>query len=500
MKPNVEIIDSIKTPNKNSKGLKKLSLKKPPTISPVGYFNTFNKVNKFIYETLIWNENYNFNNKNIINLDLSRFPKINKLYCNDNKLTHLDLSKSPHLEVLECNGNQLTHLDLSKSPHLEVLECNENQLTHLDLSNLQKLKYLYCNNNQITELDLSRLPNLETVEYKNNNNIKIILNKNYVLRKYLTDKLYYAINNFMSKKANTQTIVNIPLYNDIPLNSYIDVINKNMIPFKNIKMRNVFSLTNITKKNDGCYKLLKGNYRHEINRVMYYFRFFDVIAYEYEFDDNVLAIDIYKHNNYTLYDSIYKIITGATPYIYETAYLLINPNIEFEYLSQFLEIKFTPRYENKSNLNTEIEGKIFEMCNELNDYNGLNFRNGLYKLNGLTGINFNQIFDFIINVITGKKDGKPFVYDNKIGFAMIPYIKSDINKTFNNIYNKMIEIKIMNGNTYSNIYDIISLNINTIFYELIAESVREINPTLYSILYFVKIQLLKINKYRVYNK
>jgi hypothetical protein len=363
-----------KSPALNSTKKLSMSKKKTPTISPVGFFNTFNIVNKFIYETLIHNENYNFNNKNLFSLDLSKFPKISKLYCNNNKLTELDLSKSTHLEVVECNGNQITHLDLS---------------------NLPKLKYLYCNNNKITELDLSKCPYLETVEYKNNNNnIKIILNKNYVLRKYLTDKLYYALNSYMSK--GKQSATKNSLYDNLPLDSYIDVINKNMTPlFKNSKKKTIFSLTNITKNDNGCYKLLKGNLTNDISRVMWYFRFFDIFGYQYEFDDDVLAIDIYKHNNYTLYDSVYKIMTLSTPKIYETEYLLINPNVDFKYVGWNFKFRVSRNNFFKSELNQTIENGIYELFDKVND-------EGLNKLNELTKIDFNKIFEYTIALITNK--------------------------------------------------------------------------------------------------
>ena len=94
-------------------------------------------------------------------LDLSRVPQLKRLSCEGNYLTELDLSQVPYLEWLTCGGNDLTKLDLSQVPHLEWLDCVGNNLTKLDLSRVPNLKMLSCGHNRLTELDLSRVPNLE---------------------------------------------------------------------------------------------------------------------------------------------------------------------------------------------------------------------------------------------------------------------------------------------------------------------------------------------------
>ena len=76
--------------------------------------------------------------------DLTRFKKLKKLNCHNNKLT--SLSNLPQkLEILYCTNNQIT--SLSNLPQsLKELYCANNQIT--SLYNLpQSLKELYCYNN-----------------------------------------------------------------------------------------------------------------------------------------------------------------------------------------------------------------------------------------------------------------------------------------------------------------------------------------------------------------
>ena len=56
-------------------------------------------------------------------------------------------------------------LDLSKVPDLEELYCDDSQLVELDLSRVPNLKTLWCNDSKLIELDLSRLLNLEQFNF-----------------------------------------------------------------------------------------------------------------------------------------------------------------------------------------------------------------------------------------------------------------------------------------------------------------------------------------------
>jgi hypothetical protein len=105
--------------------------------------------------------------------NLSRFTKLEELYCNNNKLTELqNLPES--LKLLDCSNNQIYYID--KLPKLLLsFSCNNNKLTKLP--NLpESLLYLSCNDN-----NLYNLPILEQNfdEYKIFNVPKTLLYLNY---------------------------------------------------------------------------------------------------------------------------------------------------------------------------------------------------------------------------------------------------------------------------------------------------------------------------------
>ena len=94
-------------------------------------------------------------NRNLTKLpNISRFIKLEILYCNNNQITQLDNLPNT-LKILFCYSNQITQLD-NLPNSLQSLDCSYDQITQLD--NLpNSLKELYCSNNQITQLD--NLPN-----------------------------------------------------------------------------------------------------------------------------------------------------------------------------------------------------------------------------------------------------------------------------------------------------------------------------------------------------
>ncbi len=86
--------------------------------------------------------------------DISRFTKLQELYCHNNQITQLD-NLPNSLQKLWCDSNQITRLD-NLPNSLQELSCDNNQLTQLD--NLpNSLQELCCDSNQITQLD--NLPN-----------------------------------------------------------------------------------------------------------------------------------------------------------------------------------------------------------------------------------------------------------------------------------------------------------------------------------------------------
>ena len=122
-----------------------------------------------------------FGNNQLTRLEVSRMPKLKKLYCGKNQLTQLELSELPELRELQCNGNQLTQLALSDLPELRELYCNGNQMTQLDIKDLSTLKQLFCNNNQLTSLDVSGNPALWYLECSENQLTSLDVSKNPAL-------------------------------------------------------------------------------------------------------------------------------------------------------------------------------------------------------------------------------------------------------------------------------------------------------------------------------
>jgi len=81
--------------------------------------------------------------------DLSRFAKLEILYCFNNQLTSLPILPE-NLKELCCSNNQLTSL-LALPQNLEKLNCNTNKLTSLPILP-ENLETLYCYKNQLTSL------------------------------------------------------------------------------------------------------------------------------------------------------------------------------------------------------------------------------------------------------------------------------------------------------------------------------------------------------------
>lgn len=88
-------------------------------------------------------------------LDLSAFPMLTWLRCDNNFLTEIDVTKNTMLDTLYCNNNKLTALDLSKNFRLQKLECVQNLFTDLDLKANGLLEELNCSRNYFASLDLT---------------------------------------------------------------------------------------------------------------------------------------------------------------------------------------------------------------------------------------------------------------------------------------------------------------------------------------------------------
>ena len=102
---------------------------------------------------------FNCNQCEVSELDVSKCPQLEHLWCSYNKMTQLDVSQCTKLTRLSCDSNQLTELDVNQCQELIELSCPGNQLTRLEIR-CPKLNYLLCENNQLTELDVTQYPKL----------------------------------------------------------------------------------------------------------------------------------------------------------------------------------------------------------------------------------------------------------------------------------------------------------------------------------------------------
>ena len=88
-------------------------------------------------------------NGTVENIDISRCPNIEVLYCAGNKIAQLQLSANKNLKRLQCYNNRLSKLDVSQQSQLELLWCGINRISALDVSGCKKLTQLRCYMNAI---------------------------------------------------------------------------------------------------------------------------------------------------------------------------------------------------------------------------------------------------------------------------------------------------------------------------------------------------------------
>jgi len=161
--------------------------------------------------------------------NLSRFKKLEILFCNGNKLTSLPILPEK-LETLYCNSNNLTSLPVLPE-NLKKLYCSDNKLTSLPILP-EKLEILNCHNNRLSSLPI--LPdNLNELQCSNNE-----LTSLPVLPKNLTE-LCCRNNNLTSLPVLPQDLIwfydhGNPIHNII----YKYGINLNMVKKKIIILNN----------------------------------------------------------------------------------------------------------------------------------------------------------------------------------------------------------------------------------------------------------------------
>ncbi len=106
-------------------------------------------------------EEFNCQENELTEIDLSQFPNLVTLDCSENKLTEIDLSQLDNLAVLDCSANELTELNLEKCPKLLDFVCSTNNIEKLDFSHCKKIIELNCAENLLAELDIKHCHALE---------------------------------------------------------------------------------------------------------------------------------------------------------------------------------------------------------------------------------------------------------------------------------------------------------------------------------------------------
>ena len=133
--------------------------------------------------TVLWCEE-----NNIQSLDLSKNSNLSNVYCSDNQLSELILGKNTKMLNLYCDNNNLKSIDISGCPNLGWLDVDNNQLESLNLSNNANIHNLHCYSNKISSLDVSGCSelynllchdnHLSSLDLSNNNELKVLYCQN----------------------------------------------------------------------------------------------------------------------------------------------------------------------------------------------------------------------------------------------------------------------------------------------------------------------------------
>ena len=172
-----------------SKKIKELNINNN-NIEDINILNKYNSLEILDSSNNKIKELPSLNNCKIINIDDNFIEKINDEY--------------PKLKKLYINNNKLKNLN--NLPKLEILEISNNNINNV--SKLKNLKELVCNNLEI--INLSYLDNLESLEIINTNINKLDYFK--YLNVVITDKNdfelseKYKINTFTKNKKNILTL------------------------------------------------------------------------------------------------------------------------------------------------------------------------------------------------------------------------------------------------------------------------------------------------------
>lgn len=111
----------------------------------------------------------NVNDNALKELDLSGFPKLRKVYANNNNIRRIEINSNSDIIELEVSNNELTELPLDIMPNLLSLKCDNNSIETLYPNVCPKLIKLHCAGNALTELVMDRLTSLQELVCSDNN-------------------------------------------------------------------------------------------------------------------------------------------------------------------------------------------------------------------------------------------------------------------------------------------------------------------------------------------
>jgi Leucine-rich repeat (LRR) protein len=126
----------------------------------------YNPDNKLIFEKVL---EINISGTGVTSLaGISKFSRLRRLDCSNNKLSALDLTLCFELEYLNCSNNNLRSLNVGHCADLSYLDCSQNRLNMLDVYKLDYLNTLKCEGNNLIELAISQSSSLSQLNCCNN--------------------------------------------------------------------------------------------------------------------------------------------------------------------------------------------------------------------------------------------------------------------------------------------------------------------------------------------
>ncbi|UOK41853.1 MULTISPECIES: DUF7619 domain-containing protein [Flavobacterium] len=167
-----------------------------------------------------------FDNNDLTNLDLSNInhQTLLELWVPNNMLTTLDVSGFPNLTHLHCNDNQLTSLNIQNTNNLVRIYCHNNSLPEIDFNGKTSLTDLWCYNNLFVDLDFSQLISLDDFNCSNNHLLTLITKNGHIENTTIAN---FSGNRFLrylcvdeGQTYQYQQLLNQYGYSNCNLNSY----------------------------------------------------------------------------------------------------------------------------------------------------------------------------------------------------------------------------------------------------------------------------------------